>query len=62
MKKINKINNSIFLLLLVSAFCIGCGNKNSSSSSNELVNNTNTEFTEHVTLKLWHGFTGADGD
>ena len=62
MKKINKINNSIFLLLLVSAFCIGCGNKNSSSSFNELVNNTNTEITEHVTLKFWHGFTGADGD
>lgn len=60
--KQNKIKNNIFSLLLVSAFCMGCGNKNSSSSSNELVNNTNTEITEHVTLKFWHGFTGADGD
>lgn len=66
MRKLNNIFKSIFSIAFVSAFCVGCNNGNNSnddsSSVNPLTSNTNTEITEHVTLKFWHGFTGADGD
>jgi len=70
MKKLETIKKTFASLVLVSAFCVGCGGNSTTSNNSSSVNNLlpssgesiNTEVTEPVTLKFWHGFTGADGD
>ncbi len=61
MRKLESIIKGLATSFLVSAFCVGCNGNKNSSSVNQLLTNTNTEITEKVTLKFWHGFTGADG-